>query len=606
MAGFLAYISIVGKPDRKTFERALGRQKYRGPDFTEIREVGENVIFGVNGLMIGDKIQSQRIGTCGSSWVVYDGEIYNHAELAAYLTKAYGVKLKIGNAAEVLACGLVNEKDGFLARVNGPFSFCFFDAAKKEFMFARDLIGIKSPYLYHDKDCWVATSDVASLADYAKLGLNNHYVYRMAFLDHFTGFENTETVFENVVTPSIGGFVLIDAQGKVLKKGRYDRLDFATKISDAAQAEREFKPLIENVFSLETDVPAKTGILMSGGIDSTTIMALSSTHLLKHQRRIPVYTYFFSQKGEDEDYVATQKVLAQLKKELGDVYELENINLDPEVTEKDFEKTVRARSSPILDVREIMYVKLYEYASRQGVKVILNGMGSDELYYGYYPLDYWMSIFYRKGNFTAEDVLRYYKDQLNALRMTVYTDEFKTAAEKYCRKWLTEKFVEMPSIGEQPKKVTYFLTETINPALLLREEKGGAFSGIEVRFPLANPILAKYGSEVDYKMHLINTNSGRHLLRKVIEGRFEESLVNREKHSGPKKRHYWDELRKIYDAHRGEIRNSTLLKNIYAAEFLENPEIVRGKKEYVIYGNENDVFLEMLGWFFFAKKFGIS
>ncbi len=605
MAGFLAEISITGKPDRDKFDRALERQKFRGTDFTEVQEIADMALLGANCSLIGNKAQSKRIGSHGNSWVVYDGEIYNHRELANDLIKTYGVNLNADDVADILACGLAKESTNFLPKINGPFGLCFFDAAEKRSMFARDIIGIKSPYLYHDAENWIATSDMASLADYAKLKLNKNYMYRMAFLDHFTGFENAETVFENVIMPSIGGYIVIDERGKILKQDRFDRLDFTTKIADPSRAEREFEPLIENVFGLETEIPAKTGILMSGGIDSTTIMALSSRHILAHQKRIPVYTYSFTQKGEDEDYVATQKVLAQLRKEYGDVYDLENINLDPEITEADFERTVRARTAPILDVREIMYVKLYEYASKQNVKVMLNGMGSDELYYGYYPLDYWMSIFYRKGNFAAEEVLRYYKEQLNALRMTVYTEEFKKAAEDCCRAWLNQKFDEMPAIDEQPKKVTYFLTETINPALLLREEKGGAFSGIEVRFPLANPTLAKYGSEVDYKIHLINTNSGRHLLRKTIEDRFDSSLVNREKHSGPKKRHYWDELHKIYESHRDEILDSAVLRTIYRKEFLENPDIVRGKKDYVIYGNENDIFLEMLGWFFFARKFGI-
>ena len=599
MAGLLVYLSKNKEVDEKKFEGALVQQQFRGPDFSEIRRINSSISFGAN------FIHGQRIGNFGDNSAVYDGEIYNHKELLDYLVSKYSIKLN-EHVPDILACGLTLEGINFLPKINGEFALCFFDSKKQNLLVARDLVGVKSPYLYIGKDSVVVSSDIGSISHYSKLTLRKEYLYRMAFLDQFTGFDNSETVFEEIKTPEIGGYLVVSIENSDIKSGRYEKLNFEDKVLDVDEAERNFKPLIEKVFELETNSNEKMGIFLSGGIDSTAIITLATEHILKHQKRIPVFTYFFTEKGEDKDYIFSQKVLDYLKNKFGDVFDVCAINLDPRITEDDFWRTLQARQSPILDVREIMYVNLYQEAKKYGVKIVFNGMGSDEIYYGYYPLDYWMSIFYRQGNFNAGEVLNYYKNKLNQLKMGVYNDSFREKAESYCKSWLDNKFSKMPEISEQPKKVTWFLTETINPALLLREEKGGSYSGIEVRFPLVNPILAKFACLSDYKIHITSTNSGRHLVRKSLEGKLDNELIYREKNSGPKKRYYWDELQSIYDNNRMEIVNSRLLNQIYKTEFLQDPNIIRGKADYVIYGNENDIFLEMLGWFFFSKKFEIS
>lgn len=602
MSGILGIFSFKEEVNKGAFENALSQQKYRGPDFSMVEQVGVKIILGANCLLLDNRTQSEALGAHAESFLLLDGEVYNHLELASYLKEKYGAELQKANSSEIVACGLTTEGTNFLSKINGPFALCYYNQSTNQIILARDMLGMRSLYLHKDAGQLIVSSDIASIKALTKLTLNQKYLYRMAFLDHFAGFETTETVFNEVSLPTIGSHITLEASGEIVEQNRFENMDFTTNSTSLETAEKEFKPLLEQVFDLETKTNGETGIFLSGGIDSTTIAVLSTEHLLQHQKSIPIFTYTFNEKGDAADYIASQKVLAELQARNGNVYELVGVNLDPEITSADFEKTVKARLAPTLDVREIMYVQMYEEAKKKGVKIILNGMGSDEIFYGYYPLDYWLSIFYREGIFDTENVIAYFRDKQNSLRVSVYTEEFKQAAEEYCRQWVGQKFSEMPDIPEQQKKVTWFLTETINPALLLREEKGGAYNGIEVRFPLVNQILARYVSKLDYKHNLVSTNSGRHLLRKSIEDKLDKSLVYREKNSGPKKRHYWDELWTIYQEHREEILKSELLKGVYVAEFLQDPNMVKNKKDYAIYGNENDVLLEMLGWYFFEKS----
>lgn len=609
MCGILGIISEnESNLDKGIFERALEKSKHRGPDGSRIEKITNKCLFGFNWLSIQDlHTESMQPFHYKGNWLVFNGEIYNFVELREELKKQ-GFEFHTTGDTEVLIAGLTHKGVDFLKDINGIFAFCYYDSKNDEYIIARDRVGIKPLFYYKDVDKFIFSSEINSILEYVSPELDIEMLQTQLFLDRFVGAQKSKTFFKNINHLEPGHYLILDNDGHIKTKECYYRADFKTSIKDdLSKIEKDFSGLIDKAIHWETRSDVPIGVVLSGGIDSATIMTLATPYLLEKQKSIPTFTYYFKERGEDTDLVYTRKMLDFLSLKYGKVFDKNELNLDDPFTLEDFMEATLAREEPVLDIRYITKLKNYKALKSANLKVCFNGQGADEVFYGYYPLDYWMSIFYREGIFDTENVINYFQN-LNKLKFGALNPQFIDDAKNTSKKYVENVFDYIGQQENQQKLITAFLRENMLPVMLLGEDKFGMYSSLEVRVPTVNRLLVEFADSCDYKVHIASTTSGRHLFRKSLEGKLPEEIIYRTKSPGPKKKNYSEELFKIIDENKQDMLNSNLIKNIYKDGFIDeiiNNREIRSQTEQ-FYGNINDVLVEIIGLYAFEKVFKIS
>lgn len=604
MCGILGIISKE-TPNQDQFSVALEKSKHRGPDGSRIEKINENSLFGFNWLSIQDlHIESMQPFQYKGNWLVFNGEIYNFVELREDLKKE-GYEFKTTGDTEVLIAGLTHKGIDFLQDINGIYGFCFYDSKKEEYIVARDRVGVKPLFYYHDAEKFIFSSEIASILTYIPAQLDYSMLQTHVFLDRFVGSQKSKSFFKDIQSLEPGHCLTLDSKGGIKNKETYYRPDFkTTNTDDLTKIEKDFSILADKAIHWETRSDVPIGMILSGGIDSTFISTLATPYLVKKEKIIPTFTYYFNKRGEKTDLEYTQKLLEILSGKYGNVFEPHELNLDDPFTLGDFMEATIAREEPVVDIRYITKLKNYQAVKKAGLKVCFNGQGADEVFYGYYPLDYWMSIFYREGVFNAENVIEYFK-KLNALKLSGLSDQFAKDAELTSTEYIESVFNDIGEQENQPKLVTAFIRENMLPTMLAGEDKFGMHSGVEVRVPTVNRLLVEFADKCDYKTHIASTTSGRHLFRKMLEDKLPKEIVYRVKSPGPKKKNYSEELFDIIVKHKEGILSSPLLQNVYKKGFIEDllvNESARRQTE-AFYGNINDVLVEIIGVYAFEKVY---
>lgn len=603
MCGIFGIVSEHKAPNKKGFLRALKKQHYRGPDDEKISQVSDNSLFGFNRLTIQDlNSRSMQPFEYKGNWLVFNGEIYNWKELRKEMETSGEVFYTEGDT-EVLCRGMVLQGEAFLKKLNGIFAFCFFNNKDKTYTLVRDLMGVK-PLFYVEQSGLMFASDVITLLDYVKPEIDEITLARYVYLDWFAAHQNERTYLKGISGLDRGSYRIYDWKGTFVKQKKFSELDFTTKITNVAQAEADFAKLMEEAMRLETRSDTEVGIFLSGGIDSTTIITHATKYLLEHQEKVPVFTKYYKEKGEDADYHFASQVMKELKDKFGYSFDHIAINMDPALTEEDIRQAIRARHAPVTDVRQISTYKLYrEVLNKRGLKVVLNGQGSDEVYYGYYPLDYWLCKYYRSGEFNPNEVVNYFGNELNLQKHKIMKTEYIEDAKKEAHSYLEAAISKYDKIPEKEKRITAYFNDSILQALLQYEDNLGMFSSVEVRVPLINPLLSKYAASCDWKIHLQSTDSGRHLLRHTLTGILSKELIMRPKSPTPKRKKYGAELLMILKPYKKEIIGSELLNKVYDPTVLKNlDKLAQDAGSYSFYGNIDDTLLEIAGLFFFEDE----
>lgn len=245
--------------------------------------------------------------------------------------------------------------------------------------------------------------------------------------------------------------------------------------------------------------------------------------------------------------------------------------------------------------------KLYREVRKTEIKVALSGQGSDEVFYGYYSLNYWLSRFYREGILNVENVLEYFEKNLNPEKNKVLNEEFLICAKEDAKEHLNSLFSYIENVEPQQKKLTALIRETMLQSFMLYEDKFGMSAGLEIRVPLINQLLVEYIDKCNYKVNLVSSDAGRHLFRSILKNKLPEEIISRGKVPTAKKRNYTQELLSIYSKNKNLLLHSELLNRIYKREFLEDP-FGTTNDSGSFYGNKDDILLELLGLFFFEMK----
>ena len=306
--------------------------------------------------------------------LVLNGEIYNYKEIRREL-ESQGVTFTTNSDTEVLLKAFREWNVAALDKLNGMFAFAVWDDVEKELMLVRDRAGIKPLYYAQIGDSFIFASEIKAILA-AKLiraeldleSLNQFLTFLWPVPPH--------TLFKNIYQLLPGHF-LRWKDGKATAH-QWWNIDFSVEERDDDEriwAERVSETL-DRVTELEMVADVPVGAFLSGGVDSSSIVAL----MTKHSRtKVSTYTTAISADDLAYDIIPDDVKWSRIVAEKLQVDYHETL-LTPDVA--DFlPKLVWHMDAPVIDMAIPTY--LISQQSRETQKVMLSGMGGDEVFAGY-------------------------------------------------------------------------------------------------------------------------------------------------------------------------------------------------------------------------------
>ena len=314
-------------------------------------------------------------------WITYNGEIYNFQELRNELIKL-GYEFKSKSDTEVIIYGY--EEWGIeclLSRLRGMFAFALYDCRKNtdgnKLILARDRFGIKPLYFYQDKERFIFASEVKAILKSSLVSDELNLEALVRFLQ-LGSVPVPLTTIRNVFSLPAGHYMVVSNSTNELKRYWYflNYLDQATSrekspsLSEAIVNTRNL--LLESVkLHLISDVPL--GVFLSGGIDSSSLVALASGFRGK-ENLLTTLSVVFNELAFNE---------ANYAKLVADNYKTDHREVL--LTSHDFigeiPKIFSAMDQPTIDGVNTYFIS--KAAKEAGLTVVLSGIGGDEVFLGY-------------------------------------------------------------------------------------------------------------------------------------------------------------------------------------------------------------------------------
>ncbi|HEX2189487.1 MAG TPA: asparagine synthase (glutamine-hydrolyzing) [Longimicrobiaceae bacterium] len=314
----------------------------------------------------------------GSVWLVFNGEIYNHAEVRCELLRRGGHTWRTDHSdTEVVLHAYEEWGIDCLHRFRGMFALALWDGRKRELWLVRDRIGVKPLYYsVHDGRIVFASEIKALLRDPdQRRAINERALYD--FLSFLTT-PAPDTLFQGIRKLPGGTWLRVREDGTIREQRWWDAWDAARPLEGASEDEVASRVLAELAEAVKlrkvSDVPV--GVFLSGGIDSSTNAALFSDG-----GGAPVKTFTIGYEGEYDSYRNELHHARRMAEFVGAEHHERLLTVDDLI---DFlPEMVRLQDEPIADPVCVPLYYVSKLARDAGVVVCQVGEGADELFWGY-------------------------------------------------------------------------------------------------------------------------------------------------------------------------------------------------------------------------------
>jgi asparagine synthase (glutamine-hydrolysing) len=404
---------IVGAGDlREDITRMVAAQAHRGPDDHGIWiDERAGVALGHNRLSIIDLSAAghQPMTDGNGLWLIFNGEIYNYRELRTQLT---GYSFRSQSDSEVILAAWRRWGPDCVTRFIGMFALAVWDEKTRELVCVRDRLGIK-PFLY----AWHANRFLFSSEAKAILAAGVPAVADLqtwaTYLVHGTYDHSERTFFAGLQT-------LPPAHYGRLKNGQWsvhrywDPLPAAD--SPLALSDDEASAALTSLFEdsvrlrLRADVPI--GVNLSGGLDSSMLVAAADKWLGDAEGELETFTASFGDPAYDEDSFA-ERVPRRSR------WRRHVVRMDPEECWEQLPVGLWHQEAPFGGVATVAYHKLHAHARSRGIIVLLEAQGADEIFAGY---PYFLPA--------------YWRDLLEAGQGALLRREWRAMAPKQRDRWI--------------------------------------------------------------------------------------------------------------------------------------------------------------------------
>ena len=377
MCGICGVIQLSGPPRHVLSEDGLERMTnalvHRGPNDCGTH-VAAGVSIGARRLSIVDVEDGHQpfSNESGEIWAIQNGELYNHRHVREELSDL-GHRFRSRCDTEILPHLYEEVGSDFPSKLRGMFAIAIYDAPRRRAVIARDRLGIKPLYYALVADLLVFASELKGLLASGLIEPSLDYEAIDAYLSlgYFSG---PATPIAEVSKLMPGTVLVADPSGvRTTTYWRYPEPRVIRQEESAdAYGERLIAALDESVkLRLMSDVPL--GAMLSGGLDSSLIVALMARHM---SEPVKTFSVGFAGDSQGNELAAARRVASALGAEH---HELE---LSPDSDSVSLEDLVWHLDEPVASLSALGFYGLSELASRH-VTVALSGQGADEQLGGY-------------------------------------------------------------------------------------------------------------------------------------------------------------------------------------------------------------------------------
>lgn len=568
ICGIWEHSAREGRVDLSHVERMRDEMKHRGPDdagsinFDEARGG-----LGFRRLSIVDLSaaghQPMR-GCTDRVWLVFNGEIYNHAALRQGLEKRGHVYASRTDSETILH---LYEELGldFVNEIEGDFAIALWDAERDQLVLARDRLGVKPLYFYHEDGRFIFASEIKAILQHQAVTaeIDEESLY------HYLTFLTTpapKTLFRNIQKLPAGHMIVVKRDGAISLTQYWDALPPLSsqpleRRSEAEHSAEILRLLRDSIQKrMMSDVPF--GVFLSGGVDSSANVALMSELM---SRPVKTFTVGFDDSQELNELESARAIA----KRFGTDHE--EVIIGRKHMEEFLPDLIFHQDEPLADPVCVPLYYVSKLARESGTVVVQVGEGADEIFAGYD----WFRKYVR-----INDLFWRHAEQLPApLRKSlaavvkpllaasldnrvpaelarrlaageplfwggaiVFDEDFKRRVLAHeanaragdlssfdaVRKHL-EHFEDVRPAADFAARMSYLELKLRLPELLLmRVDKITMANSVEARVPFLDHHLVEYamGLPVDLK---IKGSTGKHILKRALESVLPSDLLYRPK-----------------------------------------------------------------------------
>lgn len=523
------------KVDFELLKKITNVLKHRGPD-GEGYYIKDNIGLGHRRLIIIDSSDSANqpmSNEDNSIWITYNGEIYNYIELREEL-KSKGHIFKSRSDTEVIIHSY--EEYGFkcLEKFIGMFAFCIWDEKQKILFCAKDRFGIKPFYYYYNKDCFIFASEKKAILEIDKFlkepdenSISEYLIY---------GFKNhkNNTFIKDIKSILPSHYIILEKS--TIKEIKYWTLDLKEISERDNNLNKKFFDIFESSIKihLRSDVPV--GSCLSGGLDSSSIVCMINK--IDKDQKIYAFSSVFKEEGINEkSYI--DKVARQIN------VKIEYVNPSIKEFKNEIDKIIYYQEEPFSSTSIFAQWCVMKIARDNGIKVILDGQGGDEILAGYHY--YFYSLFldliknHKFYKFFQELVyywdLHKYKKLDTLVHLLYYSlpsflrDNIEFNIKRICftnliDKTNEDKLEENVKFNNILKKDLYSNLFNKLQALLHYEDRNSMAHSIEARVPFLDHRLVEFCFSLPNHL-LLNNGMTKIILRESLKNILPDEITKR-------------------------------------------------------------------------------
>jgi asparagine synthase (glutamine-hydrolysing) len=545
--------------NRDTLRQMCAVMAHRGPDDDGFYVSGA-VGLGMRRLSIVDLATGHQpiSNEDETAWIVFNGEIYNHAELRQQLQKK-GHRYRTQSDTETIIHLYEEYGRDCVRHLRGMFAFAIWDARKKRLFIARDRLGIKPLYYRLTSESLVFGSEIkVVLAEGARPEFHRQVLPEYLAFGYISG---AETFYDGILKLMPGHTMEVDPDGSVSIEPYWD-LPVTPEDSHHGEAYyvEQYRDLLEQAVNshLMSDVPL--GVFLSGGVDSSAVAAL-----MTKLRRAPVETFSVGYAEDAYSELPYARIVAE---------HLNSVHHEVLVSREQFfdalPRLIWHEDEPIAWPSS---VPLYFVArlARERVKVVLTGEGSDETLGGYARYAFTLKNasldrYYR--GLVPGAVRRHIRNAIQDSSLTLisaplrrklahtplardgnswaslYFDNFLCAfSEREQQSLLADEVIAefkagVPyqnsleywdrSSGDMLQRLLYTDIKTYLVELLMKQDNMSMAASVESRVPFLDHVLVEFATNIPRQFQLRGL-SGKRVLKKAVQDLLPHSILYRTK-----------------------------------------------------------------------------
>ena len=380
MCGIAGIVSLSKslKERKATLQKMLQAQTHRGPDAQQdwhdsVCSLGHNRLSIID---LSQEANQPMHSNCGRYVVVFNGEIYNYIEIKVALQ--HHLVFTTQSDTEVLLAAYIHWGKAFLDKLNGMFSIAIWDKTAQKLFVARDRFGVKPFYYFKNEQQFVFASEIKTIFAAEVPKIKNNSVWSGYLVNGTYGLPN-ETFWESIYQLPAGHFAELTPSNNFefqpKKWYHFEERIHNIPHFDENTLKEEYSTLLDDAIQLRFRADVPLGMNVSGGLDSSTLIALIHKNL-PSQQNIEAFTFYCNDANYDE--------LPWVNDLLKDKpYHLNKVLLEANKVPELIKELSFYQDEPFGGFPTLAYSLLFKEAREKGIKVLLDGQGMDEAWAGY-------------------------------------------------------------------------------------------------------------------------------------------------------------------------------------------------------------------------------